>query len=115
MYFTMHFTDGLRPDIKSIKLVMRPQNLDTTSAIAMLQEEAGVVSLTQSPRCGDWSTTAPKALMPPRVPLPLPVPPPLPDKAPATSTSTSTPSSPSNDAALKAIKAYILPCSGLVL
>jgi len=40
MYFTMRFIDGLRPDIKSIVLVMRPQTLDAASTIALLQEEA---------------------------------------------------------------------------
>lgn len=40
MYFTMRFIDGLRPDIKSIVLVMWPQTLDTACTIALLQEEA---------------------------------------------------------------------------
>jgi hypothetical protein len=105
MYFTMRFIDGLRPDIKSVVLVMWPPDLDTACAIAMLQEEEGAISPTRSPHRGDWSS-APKALLPPRVPLLLLAPPPRPDKAPAASTSTSSPSSSSNDAALKAIKAY---------
>jgi len=36
MYFTMRFIDGLRPEIKSVVLVMRPQTLDAASSIALL-------------------------------------------------------------------------------
>lgn len=35
----MKFIDGLRDDIKSVKLVQRPSNLDNACALALLQEE----------------------------------------------------------------------------
>lgn len=87
---------------------MQPQDLDTACAIAMLQEEAGTVSPVRSPRRGDWSSssTAPKALMRPRVPQSLPAPPPQPDKAPMAAASSSSSGPPPTDAALKALKAY---------
>jgi hypothetical protein len=34
------FIDGLRDDIRYVVLVHRPRNLDTTSSIALLQEES---------------------------------------------------------------------------
>lgn len=40
MYFAMRFIDGLRPDIKSMVLVLHPHNLDTACIVALLQEEA---------------------------------------------------------------------------
>jgi hypothetical protein len=42
-YFTTCFIDGLRDDIKSIVLVQRPTDLDTTSTLALLQEMADSV------------------------------------------------------------------------
>jgi hypothetical protein len=41
MYYTLRFIDGLRPEIKSVVLVQRPQDLDTAYVIATLQEEVG--------------------------------------------------------------------------
>jgi hypothetical protein len=35
----MRFVDGLREDIKSIVMIHRPATLDTTCALAMVQEE----------------------------------------------------------------------------
>ena len=40
LYFTTRFIDGLRPDIRSVVLVARPQDLDSACSIALLQEEA---------------------------------------------------------------------------
>lgn len=37
---TNHFVDGLRRDIRAIVMVHRPQDLDTASSLAFLQEEA---------------------------------------------------------------------------
>jgi hypothetical protein len=37
---TNHFIDGLKDDIRAVVLVHRPSNLDTASAIALLQEES---------------------------------------------------------------------------
>ena len=39
LYYIMKFIDGLRDDIKSVKLVQRPSNLDNACALALLQEE----------------------------------------------------------------------------
>jgi hypothetical protein len=41
LYYTLHFIDGLREDIKSIVLVQRPPDLDTACVHAALQEEVG--------------------------------------------------------------------------
>jgi hypothetical protein len=39
-YYTMHFVDGLKDDVKIVVLVQRPTDLDTAYTIALLQEEA---------------------------------------------------------------------------
>lgn len=39
LYYTMRFLDGLKDDIKNVVSVQRPSDLDTTSALALLQEE----------------------------------------------------------------------------
>jgi hypothetical protein len=39
-YYTTHFVDGLKPEIKSVILVQRPSDLDTACSLALLQEEA---------------------------------------------------------------------------
>uniref|UniRef100_A0A0A8YVJ7 Retrotransposon gag domain-containing protein n=1 Tax=Arundo donax TaxID=35708 RepID=A0A0A8YVJ7_ARUDO len=39
LYYTMHFIDGLRDDVKAMVLVQRPTDLDTACILAQLQEE----------------------------------------------------------------------------
>jgi hypothetical protein len=39
LYYTTRFIDGLRDDIKSVVIVQRPRDLDTTVVLAQLQEE----------------------------------------------------------------------------
>lgn len=80
MFYTMHFVDGLRADIKAIMLVLRPKDLDTTCTIAMLQEEAGSIAPVKTPQTSDWSSSS-KAPFIPCTALPLPPPPPRQDKA----------------------------------
>lgn len=40
--FTTRFVDGLRPDIRLVVTMQRPQNIDTAYALSMLQEEVAV-------------------------------------------------------------------------
>lgn len=78
MFYTMHFIDGLRADIKAIVLVLCPKDLDTACTIALLQEEVGSVA-PRIHRSGDWSSSS-KAATIPRTTLPLPLPPSRPNK-----------------------------------
>lgn len=39
IYYTTHFVDGLREDIRAVIVVQRPQNLYTVYTLALLQEE----------------------------------------------------------------------------
>jgi len=84
MYFTMRFIDGLRVDIKSIVLVLRTHNLDTTCTVALLQEEAGGSSSVHNCRHCDWSPSL-KVLPPPPPKLALPLHPPPRFNKPASS------------------------------
>jgi hypothetical protein len=77
-YFTTHFIDDLRDDIKSIVLAQRPVDHDTASTLALLQEEANFV------RCRDFKKTDytfKSKLTVGASLLPLPPPPPKLDKA----------------------------------
>jgi hypothetical protein len=58
LFYTMRFIDGLRADIKSIVLVLRPKDLDTACTVALLQEEAGSALQQRPGRSGDWSSTS---------------------------------------------------------
>lgn len=40
LFYTTRFVDGLRDDIRSIVLIQRPQTLDASCTLALLQEEA---------------------------------------------------------------------------
>ncbi|GJN20050.1 hypothetical protein PR202_gb07376 [Eleusine coracana subsp. coracana] len=40
LYYTMCFVDGLKDEIKSVIMVQRPSDLDSASALALVQEEA---------------------------------------------------------------------------
>jgi hypothetical protein len=72
MYYTLRFIDGLRDDMKSIVLVQRPQDLDTTFVLATLQEEVG-----DTPRRRDFKRLESEfhSKPPSKNPLPLPTPP----------------------------------------
>ena len=41
LHYITRFVDGLYPDICAVLLVQRPDSLDTTYTLALLQEEAG--------------------------------------------------------------------------
>jgi hypothetical protein len=41
VYFVTRFIDGLKPELRAVLLVQRPQTLDTACTLALLQEEAG--------------------------------------------------------------------------
>jgi hypothetical protein len=53
LYFTMRFIDGLRPNIKSVMLVQRPKDLDTTATLALLQEEVASATPAKQSQFGD--------------------------------------------------------------
>ncbi|CAD6340373.1 unnamed protein product [Miscanthus lutarioriparius] len=79
--YTTRFIDGLRPDIRAIVIVQRPQNLDTACTLALLQEEAAAAEPGQSTdikKTEGYSFFKPPAA---RGPLPLPPPPPRPGGA----------------------------------
>ena len=100
LFFSTRFMDGLRPDIRAIVVMQRPQNFDTACRLALLQEE---VASAKPYRPGDWSSSY-KSTPTVKTPLSLP-PPPKVDRAtvpfaPATA-ATKSPNS-----TLKAIKAY---------
>ena len=53
LYYTQHFINGLRDEIKAVVLVQRPSTLDTVCILAQLQEEAmGVIK--RPYRIGVW-------------------------------------------------------------
>lgn len=93
--------DGLRPNIRAIVVVQRPQDFDTACCLALLQEE--VACAPSKPfRSGDWSSPF-KTLPAVKAPLPL-TPPPKVDKALAQAVPAAAVSS--SDSTLRAIKAY---------
>jgi hypothetical protein len=57
MFYTMHFIDGLRADIKAIVLVLRPKDLDIACTVTLLQKKATSMT-TPMPRMGDWSSSS---------------------------------------------------------
>jgi hypothetical protein len=71
-YYIARFVDGLKDDIKSVVLVQRPCDLDTTCCLALLQEEADMAMCHDLKRV-DYSFK-PKSSGSAR-PLPLPPPP----------------------------------------
>jgi hypothetical protein len=71
-YYTTHFVDGLKPEIKSAILVQRLVDLDTACSLALLQEEAEA-SRRHEFRKSDF-LFKPKSVAQ-ASPLPLPLPP----------------------------------------
>ena len=53
MYFTMHFIDGLKPEIKAIVLIQRLKMFDTDCALALLREEVAGPVMAKPTRGGD--------------------------------------------------------------
>lgn len=106
VYYTMRFIDGLIPEIKSVVLVQRPQNLDTACVLALLQEEAMASGGVKQPRSGDWHSSSKFT----KTPMPLPPPPPQMDKPAATPSivhhTPATPAAAPNDSKLQAVKTY---------
>ncbi|CAD6254188.1 unnamed protein product [Miscanthus lutarioriparius] len=72
LYFTTHFVDGLREDIRSVVMVARPQNLDTACTLALLQEEALDQGIRKEFKCSEASPFARTATIKGSLPLPLP-------------------------------------------
>ncbi|CAD6202725.1 unnamed protein product [Miscanthus lutarioriparius] len=103
LFYTMRFIDGLRPDLKAMILVSRPQTLDAAICMALVQEEVAGQSGAQS----SFHLSAPVEWSPkPWTTLPLPPPPPRVDKPvvkPATAEATATSSA---TGALATVKAY---------
>jgi hypothetical protein len=52
---TNHFLDGLKKDIRAVIMVHRPQDLDTASSLALLQEEAMQDQVTKRIELGSYS------------------------------------------------------------
>jgi hypothetical protein len=77
LYFTMHFIDGLKNEIRAIVLVQRPKDLDTTYTLSLLQEEVAIPHVASSRKSDQYNAF--KSV--PRTSLPLP-PPPRIDKPP---------------------------------
>lgn len=67
---TTRFIDGLRDDIRAVVLVHRPQDLDTASSLALLQEDA----VSQAPR-REFRRSEGMGFHRKQTPLPLPSPP----------------------------------------
>jgi hypothetical protein len=63
IYYTTRFVDGLKDDIKSVVLVQRPIDLDTTCTLALLQEEASKPDAAFRPK--PQSNATPMSLPPP--------------------------------------------------
>jgi hypothetical protein len=106
LFYTMRFIDGLRPDLKAMILVARPQTLDATICMALVQEEVGGQMGGQSSSWSgrvEWPTSR---KFTPRTALPLPPPPPRPDKNAATPPVAATDAAPSANNSLAAVKAY---------
>ncbi|XP_066339869.1 uncharacterized protein [Miscanthus floridulus] len=103
LFYTMRFIDGLRPELKTIILVARPQSLDAAISMALVQEEVGNTPSSRTPSKGDWSSPS---KFTPKTAWPLPPPPQRNDKLAVAITATETPAAPSFDAKLSAVKAY---------
>jgi hypothetical protein len=71
-YYTTHFVDGLKNEIKSVILVQRPVDLDTACSLALLQEEAETSRHREYMKPEFLFKTKPSS-----VATPLPLPPPL--------------------------------------
>ena len=104
LYFTMHFVDGLRHDIKSVVLLQRPKDLDTAATLALLQEEVAPGATTRTGRFSDWSSSA-HFLVQPRQPLPL-LPPPRQDKTKLAATQPDQAIATSPEGQLSVLKSY---------
>jgi hypothetical protein len=103
LFYTMRFIDGLRPELKAIILVARPQSLDAAISLALVQEEVSTPPTACTPYKGDWSSVK----FTPKMALPLPPSPPLCNDKPAVAIAVSeTPAATSLDAKLSAVKAY---------
>ncbi|XP_066314872.1 uncharacterized protein [Miscanthus floridulus] len=69
VFYVTRFVDGLRPEIRSVIIVQRPQSLDAACTLALLQEEAGVGGTKDSSRSS--SVPAYKPNLKNAMPLPL--------------------------------------------
>jgi hypothetical protein len=58
LYYTLKFVDGLRDDIKAVIMLQRPQDLDTATVLAQLQEEAGAMLRKKDYRWSEVSSSA---------------------------------------------------------
>jgi hypothetical protein len=103
LFYTMRFIDGLRPELKAIILVARPQSLDAAISMALVQEEVSTTPTSRLPYKGDWSS----GKFTPKTAWPLPPPPPPRNDKPATANAVpETPAATTLDAKLSAVKAY---------
>lgn len=102
LFYTQRFIDGLKPELKAIILVVKPQSLDAAISMALAQEEAAAALPARAASRSDW---APTSKFQSRTALPLP-PPPRPDKPPVPPTAAGNMASTSTNAKLSAVKAY---------
>lgn len=69
LYYT-RFVDGLRDDIRAVIVVQRPQNLDTTYTLALLQEEVADSCQRKDNRCDMMQYHKPQVRNAPQAQLP---------------------------------------------
>ncbi|CAD6222789.1 unnamed protein product [Miscanthus lutarioriparius] len=105
LFYTMRFIDGLRPDLKAMILVSRPQTLDAAICMALVREEvagqSGAQSSFRSLAPVEWSHKPT-----PRTALPLPPPPPRVEKPVAKPAAAEPTATSSATGALVDVKAY---------
>ena len=105
LFYTMRLIDGLRPNLKAMILVSRPQTLDAAICMALVQEEVAGQSGAQS----SFRSLAPVEWSPKPTPwtaLPLPPPPPRVEKPMAKPAAAEPTATSSTTGALAAVKAY---------
>lgn len=105
LFYTTRFIDGLKPELKAMILVSRPQTLDAAICMALVQEEvAKQVGSPSSHRPAARVEWSPKYT--PRTALPLLPPPARVEKLAATTPTAEATASSSSAGALAAVKAY---------
>jgi hypothetical protein len=57
LYFVQRFVDGLRSDIRAAIILQRSSSLDSTCALALLQEEVVTLDRRLEHRCPEWASS----------------------------------------------------------
>jgi hypothetical protein len=100
LYYAMHFVDGLRDDIRFVVMIQRPATLDSTCALALIQEEAMDSGRRKDIRRYD----SPFTRSTPRQVLPLPPPPRLDKVVGSVSEASDASRAPTSEDKLRALK-----------